>query len=70
VTASDTAWDRLNDRLVPDPVMINTFPRMILMTEFMELTGEQRAWIRLPGHPALPSKPHRRADKTRRTAWS
>jgi uncharacterized membrane protein len=64
VTASDTGWDRLIDRLAPDPVMINTFPRTSLMTEFMELTGEQRAWIQLPGHPALlPSKPHRRADK-------
>ena len=30
VTASVTAWDRLNDRLVPDPVMINTFRRMSL----------------------------------------
>jgi hypothetical protein len=63
VTASDTGWDRLIDRLAPDPVMVNTFPRTSLMTEFMELTGEQRAWIQLPGHPALPSKPHRRADK-------
>jgi len=52
ITAFDTGWDRLIDRLAPDPVMINTFPRMSLMTEFMELTGEQRAWIQLPRHHA------------------
>ena len=50
ITAFDTVWDRLIDRLAPGPVMINTFPRMSLMTEFMELTGEQRAWIQLPRH--------------------
>jgi len=49
VTASDTGWDRLIDRLAPDPVMINSFPRTSLIMEFMELTGEGRAWIRLPG---------------------
>jgi uncharacterized membrane protein len=52
ITAFDTGWDRLIDRLAPGPVMINTFPRMSLMTEFMELTGEQRAWIQLPRHHA------------------
>lgn len=39
-------WDRLIDRLVPEPVMINTFPRMSLATELMELTGQRRAWLR------------------------
>jgi uncharacterized membrane protein len=48
-TASGTSWDRLIDDLAPDSVMINSFPRTSLMLEFMELTGEQRAWIRLPG---------------------
>jgi uncharacterized membrane protein len=57
VSQSPTASDRLIDRLVPDPVIINTLPRMTLMTDFMELTGEQRAWIRLPRHPALPAGP-------------
>jgi hypothetical protein len=52
VSAFDTGWDRLIDRLAPGSVMINTFPRMSLMTEFMELTGEQRVWIQLPGHQA------------------
>jgi uncharacterized membrane protein len=49
VTASDTVWDRLIARLAPDSVMINSFPRTSLMLEFMELTGERRAWIRVPG---------------------
>jgi uncharacterized membrane protein len=71
VTESDTGWDRLIDRLAPDPVMINSFPRTSLMIEFMELTGEQRAWVRLPGqHPASPSEPHSKADKARPSAWS
>jgi uncharacterized membrane protein len=49
VTASDTVWDRLIARLAPDSVMINSFPRASLMLEFMELAGERRAWIRVPG---------------------
>jgi uncharacterized membrane protein len=49
MTASDTVWDRLIARLAPDSVMINSFPRTSLMLEFMELTGERRAWIRVPG---------------------
>jgi len=49
VTASDTVWDRLIARLAPDSVMINSVPRTSLMLEFMELTGERRAWIRVPG---------------------
>ncbi len=46
-----TAWDRLIDRLVPEPVIINSFPRASLTTEFMELTGTQRGWIRIPAWP-------------------
>ena len=56
VTISDTVWDRLIDDLAPDSLMINSFPRTSLMMEFMELTGEPRAWIRVPGHPRSPSK--------------
>jgi uncharacterized membrane protein len=59
VTISDTGWDRLIHRLAPDSVMINSFPRTSLMLEFMELTGEQRAWIRVPGHPRSPSELHK-----------
>jgi len=59
ITAFDTGWDRLIDRLAPGPVMINTFPRMSLMTEFMELTGEHRAWIQLPTPHAIgPDESH------------
>jgi uncharacterized membrane protein len=41
-------WQRLVDRLAPDPVLINTFPPMSLITELMELTGQERVWIRVP----------------------
>ena len=40
-------WERLVDRLVPDPVLINSFPRMTLTTELRQLTGQRRAWVRL-----------------------
>ena len=46
---SGAAWVRLVDRLVPDPVLINSFPRMTLVDELVRLTGQQRVWIRLPG---------------------
>jgi uncharacterized membrane protein len=45
--AARTSADRLVDRLVPDPVLINSFPRMTLTTELRELTGQRRAWLRL-----------------------
>lgn len=38
-------WGRLVDRLVPDRVLIDTFPRMSLVTEYMELTGQHRSVI-------------------------
>ncbi|HSU34323.1 MAG TPA: putative ABC transporter permease [Propionibacteriaceae bacterium] len=50
-TGSDTTGNRLMNRLVPDPVMINSFPRMSLMTELVELTGGQRPQLTLPRHP-------------------
>ncbi len=52
-TAINTRWNRLIDRLAPDLLMINTFPRTSLMIEFMELTGTQRAWIRVPKYAGL-----------------
>jgi len=52
-TAFDTRWNRLIDRLAPDLLMINTFPRTSLMIEFMELTGTQRASIRVPKYAGL-----------------
>ena len=62
-------WDRLIDRLVPEPVMIDTFPWMSLATELMELTGQRRAWLRWPGHPASPWEPPG-AQQPRHAAWS
>ena len=41
----DTPFGRLIGRLVPDVVMINTFPRMSHIVEYMELTGERRRLI-------------------------
>ena len=41
----DTAWGRLIDRLVPDVVMINTFPRMSHIVEYQALSGKQRKLI-------------------------
>jgi uncharacterized membrane protein len=65
MTASDNALTRLIDRLAPDRVMINTFPRMSLMTDFMELTGQQRAWIRIEGHVGRPSQLRREIAERR-----
>jgi uncharacterized membrane protein len=39
------AWGRLVDRLVPDSVLINTFPRVSLVSEYQELSGHHRAVI-------------------------
>lgn len=52
---------RLIDRLAPDPVVINTFPRTRLARDLMELTGRQRSWIRMPG-----ARPRRIAAGTSR----
>jgi uncharacterized membrane protein len=60
---SDSGWTRLVDRMAPDPVMINTFPRMSLLLELMELTGQQRAWLRLPVPLGLRWASDRSADR-------
>lgn len=49
------AWARLVDRLVPDRVLINTFPRMSLITEYQELSGHHRkliVWLPTIGKPS------------------
>lgn len=48
-TATGRGWARLVDRLVPDVVLINSFPRMTLVDELGRLTEQQRVWIRWPG---------------------
>ncbi|HEY5980040.1 MAG TPA: hypothetical protein VIT41_10440 [Microlunatus sp.] len=61
----DTALGRLVDRLVPDAVMINTFPRMSHFVEYMELTGELRLLIVADLHLGTPSDRHLR----HKAAW-
>jgi uncharacterized membrane protein len=56
-TGSDTTRDRLLDRLAPDRVLINNFPRMRLMIELMELTRAQRPQLTLPRHPGRTLSP-------------
>lgn len=60
VSLTQSGWNRFLERLVPDPVMINTFPRMSLMTDYMELTGQQRVWLRVRGQLGRPSELHRK----------
>ena len=43
----DTAWGRLIDRIVPDVVLINTFPRMSQVLEYMTLSGKPRRLVTL-----------------------
>ena len=56
--AIDTPIGRLVDRLVPDVVMINTFPRMSHIVEYMELTGERRRLIVADLHLGKPTDRH------------
>ena len=60
MSLTQSGWNRFLERLVPDPVMINTFPRMSLMTDYMELTGQQRVWLRVRGQLGRPSELHRK----------
>jgi uncharacterized membrane protein len=64
--ADQDGWRRLVARLAPDAVVINSFPRMTLVAELMERTGQQRAWIRLPArHPAGRPEPARARSSAR-----
>ncbi len=54
-TLPEPRWARLVDRLVPDSVLINTFPRMSLVTEYQELSGHHRkliVWLPKIGKPS------------------
>ena len=54
-TLPNPGWARLVDRLVPDSVLINTFPRMSLVTEYQELSGHHRkliVWLPKIGKPS------------------
>jgi uncharacterized membrane protein len=70
VTAGASAWKRVVDELVPQPVMINTFPQTNLVMDLLNLTGERRARNRVPGCRPLSAGRHHPADQTRGTAWS
>lgn len=48
VTSGGTLIGRVIDRLAPDLLVINTFPRTRLAQELTALTGRQRTWIRWP----------------------
>ena len=58
-----TAWDRLFDRLVPDSVMINTFPQTNLVMDLIDLTGERRTSVRVPGYRPLSARRHNSATR-------
>lgn len=48
-------WGRMVDRLVPDAVLVNTFPRMSLIAEYQELSGHHRrliVWMPRIGSPS------------------
>ena len=54
----DTSWGRLIDRIVPDAVLINTFPRMSQVLQYMTLTGKPRKLVTLDLHLGAPSPLH------------
>ena len=66
----DSRWGRLVDRLVPDWVLINTFPRMSLVAEYQELSGHHRRLIvwnpKLGRASALRREAGERADRLAR----
>ena len=68
VTAVATGWDRLVDGLVPEPMMINTFPQTNLVMDLMDLTGERWTRIRVPGYRPLAIERQHSPVQTRGTA--
>jgi uncharacterized membrane protein len=52
VMATSAPWERVIDRLAPESVIINSFPRTSLTIQLLELTGAQRDWIRIPAWPS------------------
>ncbi|WP_440708182.1 putative ABC transporter permease [Herbiconiux sp. YIM B11900] len=48
-------WGRMVDALVPDSVLVNTFPRLSLVAEYQELSGHHRKlvfWLPAIGRPS------------------
>lgn len=56
-------WGRLVDRLVPDQILINTFPRMSIITEYQELSHQPRKYWGLKLHIGKPSELRRKAGE-------
>ncbi len=54
-TLPDSWWGRVVDRLVPDSILINSFPRMSIITEYQELSNQPRKVWRLDLHLGRPS---------------
>jgi uncharacterized membrane protein len=55
VPLPDSWWGRLVDRLVPDTVLVNSFPRMSIVAEYQELSGHHRkliVWLPRIGRPS------------------
>ena len=69
VATAATVGDRMVDALVPDSVMVNTFPQTNVTTALMDLTGHRAARIRVPGYRASSRRDHD-AGGSGRTAWS
>lgn len=71
-TLPNVWWGRLVDRLVPDQILINTFPRMSIITDYQELSGQPRKTWRLDLHLGKPSAlrqdARQRHDRVHQTA--
>lgn len=66
VARTSTGWGRVVDRLVPDAVLVDSFPRMTLVVELCRLTGQEPVWIRLRVPPMWRRVPRSIA---RATTW-
>lgn len=56
-------WGRVVDTLVPDTILINTFPRMSVVTDYQQLTGHYRKTWRLDLHVGKTSQLRKDAKK-------
>jgi uncharacterized membrane protein len=59
----DSVFSRVIDRLVPDQVMINTFPRMSHIVDYQVLSNQPRRLIVLDLHLGKPSELHRQLQE-------
>ena len=50
-----SGWGRLVDRLAPDTVIINTFPRMSLVADYSSRTGIEPRSLKIDRRPASPA---------------